>query len=69
MYKCIAAGSIKGFLIICYPKTKKNQVCQNFYFFKTILKKNEIIEGSRELLLSSSDLKYCRSTVSFPRKA
>ena len=56
----MVTGSIKGFLVMCFPKTKKNQVCKNSYFFKTILKKiqEQGVLGS----LSSNDLNYC-STV------
>ena len=56
----MVTGSIKGFLVMCFPKTKKNQVCKNSYFFRTILKKmqEQGVLGS----LSSNDLNYC-STV------
>ena len=61
--KYMVAGSIERFLISWQPKIKENQVYQKDY-----TEQKARIGGSRELLLSSSELKYF-STESFQIKA
>ena len=56
---------LKDFWSSNHPKGKK-QVCQKSYF-QDHAKESTRIGGSRELLLSSSDLKYCYP-VRFRRK-
>ena len=43
MKNYIVAGSIKGFLIICLPKTKK-KVSQNSHFLRIIIYSNKNAE-------------------------
>ena len=67
--KYMVAGSIEGFLIPCYP----NIFCKKWSLSKILhlmdhTEQNTRIGGSRELLLSSSELKHF-STESFPIKA
>ena len=62
--------NIKGFSIICYPKTKKNQLLQKkskLLLLQNHPEENARIGGSAELFLSSSDLKYCSTILSKER--
>ena len=68
MQKYIVAGSIKGFLIIFWPKTKKNKFVKTFNL-QDHTEENARIGGSRELLLFSGDLAKILLTISFQRKA
>ena len=70
MQKDIVAGCIKGFLIICYTKTKMKFV-KTLTFLGSYWKKNKKKcknGNSWELILFGSDFNNC-SAMSFPKKA
>ena len=67
MQKHMVAGSIKGFSSSVNPKLKKSSLSK-LLLLQDHSEQNVRVEGSRELLLSSSKLKYF-SIVSFAIKA
>ena len=66
--KYLAAGSIEGFLISCYPKIRKNSSLSSLLHLQDNTEQNARIGNSGEFLSSSSELKYF-STESFRIKA